>query len=113
MQVLPALPWLLGMPGDVTPPSRFIRATVLTEVVDAETDARAAVNQAFHSLDLVSVPRHLAASGDYTQWYVVRDHDNRRFYVRSYDGWTTDVHDLGELKVDQPGQPSTLPLPSA
>ena len=103
---------LLGMPGDVTPPSRFIRATVLSEVVDSARDARDAVNQAFHSLDLVSVPRHLAASGDYTQWYVVRDHDNLVYYVRSYDGWTTDAHDLAALGVATPGGPSTLPLPS-
>ncbi len=101
------------MPGDVTPPSRFVRATVLTQVASSVADARAAVNQAFHSLDLVSVPRHLAASGDYTQWYVARDHDNRLYYVRSYDGWSTDVHDLAALKVAQAGQRSTLALPAA
>jgi choloylglycine hydrolase len=103
---------LMGLPGDVTPPSRFVRATVLTQVTSAATDARDAVNQAFHCLDLVSVPRHLAASGDYTQWYVVRDHDNLRYFVRSYDGWSTDAHDLRDLRVDGPGQPSTLPLPT-
>ena len=103
---------LMGLPGDVTPPSRFVRATVLTQVASTAGSAREAVNQAFHSLDLVSVPRNLAASGDYTQWYVVRDHDNLVYYVRSYDGWTTDVHDLRALKVDQAGASSTLPLPS-
>lgn len=104
---------LIGLPGDVTPPSRFVRATVLAQVTDSVTGTRDAVNQAFHSLDLVSVPRHLAASGDYTQWYVVRDHDNRVYYVRSYDGWTTDAHDLADLKVDQAGPQSTLPLPAS
>jgi choloylglycine hydrolase len=104
---------LLGMPGDVTPPSRFIRATVLTQVATSEPTTRAAVNQAFHSLDLVSVPRHIAASGDYTQWYVVRDHDNRVLYTRSYDGWTTDAHDLAALGVRSPGPRRTLPLPTA
>ncbi len=104
---------LLGMPGDVTPPSRFVRATVLTEVATGAADHREAVNQAFHSLDLVSVPRHLAASGDYTQWYVVRDHDNLVLYVRSYDGWTTDAHDLAALKVTGTGAITALPLPKA
>lgn len=102
---------LLGMPGDVTPPSRFVRATVLTQVFDTSPDARTAVNQAFHSLDLVSVPRHLAASGDYTQWYVARDHDNAVLYARSYDGWTTDAHDLAALGVTTPGARRSLPLP--
>jgi choloylglycine hydrolase len=104
---------LMGLPGDVTPPSRFVRATVLTQVASSAANPREAVNQAFHSLDLVSVPRHLAASGDYTQWYVVRDHDSRVYYVRSYDGWTTDVHDLRAMKVDAPGTPVSLPLPAA
>jgi choloylglycine hydrolase len=104
---------LLGMPGDVTPPSRFVRATVLTEVATAAASHREAVNQAFHSLDLVSVPRFLAASGDYTQWSVARDHDNAVYYTRSYDGWQTDAHDLKALHVDEPGPPVTLPLPAA
>lgn len=104
---------LLGMPGDVTPPSRFVRATVLTEVATQAADARDAVNQAFHSLDVVSVPRHVAASGDYTQWYVARDHDNAVYYVRSYDGWTTDTHDLGHLGVTRPGPRTSHGLPDA
>lgn len=102
---------LLGMPGDVTPASRFIRATVLTEVTATAKDTRDAINQTFHSLDLVSVPRFLAASGDYTQWYVARDHDDPTYYVRTYDAWTTDVHRLSELGVDQTGEPKVLELP--
>lgn len=103
---------LLGMPGDVTPASRFIRATVLTEVATSAKDARDAINQAFHSLDLVSVPRFLAASGDYTQWYVARDHDDPTYYVRTYDSWTTDVHRLADLQVGEAGPIRALTLPT-
>lgn len=103
---------LLGLPGDVTPPSRFVRATVLTQVTDQAKDARDAVNQAFHSLNLVSVPRFVAASGDYTQWYVARDHDNPTYYVRTYDSWTTDAHDLVQLGVNRTGERRVLPVPS-
>ena len=59
------------------------------------------------------MPRFVASSGDYTQWRVVRDHDSRVLYVRSYDGWTTDVHDLAGLGVMASGAVTTLPLPSA
>ena len=103
---------LMGIPGDVTPPARFVRATVLTEVVTQATDTHDAVNQAFHSLDLVSVPKYVVAEGDYTQWSVARDHDNATYYVRSYGGWSTDAHDLRALGVDKPGPQSTLPLPN-
>lgn len=104
---------LLGMPGDVTPPSRFVRATVLSEVATTAKGPRDAINQAFHSLDLVSVPRQVVASGDYTQWSVARDHDNLVLYVRTYDSWTTDVHDLRALGVLGDGPMRTLPLPTA
>ena len=105
---------LLGLPGDVTPPSRFVRATVLTSASRTAADARAAVNQVFHALDLVHVPRDVAPSGDYTQWYVARDHDRLVYYVRSYDAWTTDAHDLTELGVsDAAGARRSLPLPAA
>lgn len=104
---------LLGLPGDVTPPSRFIRATMLSSVSVTAKDARAAVNQAFHALDLVHVPRQVAASGDYTQWYVVRDHDNLVYHVRSYDSWHTDSHDLASLGVtDSTSLRRSLPLPA-
>jgi choloylglycine hydrolase len=104
---------LRGLPGDVAPPARFVRATVLTETVTAARDTRDAVNQAFHALDLVGVPRHLLASGDYTQWSVVRDHDDPTYYVRTYDAWSTAVHRLADMGVDRPGDRSVLPLPAA
>lgn len=99
---------LIGLPGDVTPPARFVRATVLTQTCDASLDAGAAVNQAFHVLSLCSVPRQLAASGDYTQWSVARDHDTPTYYVRTYDSWETGVHVVADVLA---GGRRQLPLP--
>lgn len=62
--------------------------------------------------DIVSVPRFVAASGDYTQWSVARDHDNLVYYVRSYDSWTTDSHDLQALGATTTGARSSLPRPT-
>jgi choloylglycine hydrolase len=102
---------LLGLPGDVTPPSRFVRATMLAAVSTEAKDAQAAVNQAFHALDLVHVPRQVAASGDYTQWYVARDHDRLVYFVRTYDAWGTAAHDLRQLGACDPGAARrSLPL---
>lgn len=110
---------LRGLPGDVTPPSRFVRATVLTQAVDGAMDALAAVNQAFHSLDLVSVPRRPRLRRLHTRsWYVVRDHDAPALYTRSYYGWTTDCHDLAASAsllraraVPSPSLPADRPQP--
>lgn len=99
---------LIGLPGDVTPPSRFVRATVLTQTCESAADAQAAVNQAFHVLSLCAVPRQLAASGDYTQWSVARDHDTPTYYVRTYDSWKTGVHVVADTLA---GGLRQLPLP--
>jgi choloylglycine hydrolase len=102
---------LLGLPGDVTPPSRFVRATMLAAVSTEAKDAQAAVNQAFHALDLVHVPRQVAASGDYTQWSVARDHDRLVYFVRTYDAWGTAAYDLRQLGACDPGAARrSLPL---
>ncbi len=62
----------------------------------------------------MSLPRQVASSGDHTQWYVARDHDRLVYYVRSYDGWTTDAHDLATLGVSDPSSARwALPLPAA
>ena len=56
----------------------------------------------------------MAASGDYTQWYVARDHDELVYYVRTYDSWVTDAHDLKALGVSDPAtKRQALPLPVA
>jgi len=56
----------------------------------------------------------VAASGDYTQWYVVRDRDNLVYHVRTYDSWDTDSHDLRSLAVsDRTSRRRSVPLPAA
>jgi choloylglycine hydrolase len=103
---------LAAVPGDVSSRSRFLRAAALAHVPVPTADTRELVNQAFHSLDIVSVPRHLVAAGDHTRWWVVRDHDDPTYYARTYDSWTTHAHALAELDVARPGPRCSLPLPA-
>jgi hypothetical protein len=45
---------------------------------------------------------------------VARDHDDLVYYVRSYDSWVTDAHDLRALGVTDPTTAQrALPLPAA
>ncbi|HCU96426.1 MAG TPA: hypothetical protein DHU96_28405 [Actinobacteria bacterium] len=50
---------LLGLPGDVTPPSRYVRAAVLSTVSTEAEDARAAVNQSRHETANAATSGHL------------------------------------------------------
>ena len=47
---------LLGIPGDATPPSRFIRAAFIRNTAPQLADAKATVVQTFHLLNFFDVP---------------------------------------------------------
>jgi choloylglycine hydrolase len=80
---------LLGLPGDFTPPSRFVRAAVLN-LSNARRNAVGSqlqvIAHALHLADTVAPPfglNHTENGADYTQWQVVRDHQARRYYIRT------------------------------
>ena len=80
---------LLGLPGDWTPPSRFVRIAVIKDFVKKTKTAQANVNLAFHLLNTVDIPYGVVRSFigkeyDYTKWAVVKDLSNQRFYYRTY-----------------------------
>jgi choloylglycine hydrolase len=84
---------LHGLPGDPTPPSRFVMAAATAYLADKPKDAAAALVLALHLIDRVDIPKGLVRDyseggkpeGDYTQWTVFRDHANKVYYWRSYD----------------------------
>lgn len=94
----------LGIPGDWTPPSRFIRTTAMLGFAKAVKDAPAGVILAQHILNAVDIPlgdvRQTSGQidhSDYTQWIVVKDLTNRVLYFRSYDNLTLRAIDLKKL----------------
>lgn len=94
---------LLGMPGDLTPPSRFVRAAAMVHFSDPVQTAERAVNLAFHILNTVDIPRGVASSHenenqpDYTSWVVVKDLTNNALYFRNYEDLTIRVIHLNKV----------------
>ncbi|MHC1788360.1 linear amide C-N hydrolase [Solidesulfovibrio sp.] len=83
---------LFGLPGDYSPPSRFVRMVALTQVALPVAGAAAGLNQAITILDNVSIPvgsvrqrDGKATRYDKTIWSVVADTANLRYYYRSMD----------------------------
>lgn len=83
----------LGMPGDYTPPSRFVRAWMLQQATQhyVPKDTQEAIGLAARILQnfgtpmgaivtAASPPGSAATSLDYTQWAVVRDHKDAVYY---------------------------------
>jgi choloylglycine hydrolase len=107
---------LLGLPGDWTPPSRFIRATALSHAATEIADADAGVASTLHILNAFDIPkgvvRDRANAGDFTAWSSVADLARGRYVLRTYDDPTPRLVELSALGLDRAGAPQQLPMPA-
>lgn len=82
---------LLGVPGDFTPPSRFIRAVAMVQFSDTQNTSADSINRAFHILNAADITKGVIAENetskrsDYTFWVLVKDLTNGCFYYRGYN----------------------------
>lgn len=81
----------MGLPGDFTPPSRFVRAAFMRHSVPEPKDAAEAVQTIGHVLNTVDIPLDVAQSkddgevvSDYTQWVAIKDLTNNRLTIADY-----------------------------
>ncbi|KLU06376.1 Choloylglycine hydrolase [Rhodopirellula islandica] len=98
---------MLGLPGDFTPPSRFVRAVAYTQSALPVETAEQGVLQAFHLLNQFDIPKGAATStengkevADYTLWTNVVDLKNLRHYFRTYENSQIRMVDLQQLDFD-------------
>ena len=85
---------MLGLPGDATPPSRFIRAVALTQSVLKAENVQDATKNAFHVLNNFDIPKGFARETqegqtiyDYTSWSSMADLTQKIYYYRGYDNY--------------------------
>ena len=106
---------LIGLPGDYTPPSRFLRATALAFSAAPVPTAKEAANLAFHILNAVDIPTGAVAEKipgkeatkdslayEQTQWVTVYDLKNKKAFFRTYGNLNIRQIDLN--KVDFSGK---------
>ena len=82
---------LLGLPGDFTPPSRFVRASFFQLTAVQQPTAEESVVQAFHLLNNFDIPtgtevpfeKASIALPSATQFTVASDTHNRKIYYRT------------------------------
>ncbi len=79
---------LTGLPGDFTPPARFVRAAVYTATSLPSKNANESVFVVFHLLNQFDIPYGAVRSGqqeiDYTQVTTVKDPNNLKYYFKTY-----------------------------
>lgn len=101
---------MFGLPGDFTPPSRFVRAAVFSSAAAPSNNAEEAVLQAFHILNNFDIPVGVARektkdgfASDFTQITCVRDPQSLKYYFKTYDDQSIKVVDLTKFDFDAKG----------
>ncbi|HID45326.1 MAG TPA: choloylglycine hydrolase family protein [Chromatiaceae bacterium] len=101
---------MLGLPGDFTPPSRFVRAAAFSQSIFPSGTGDDAILQAFHILNNFDIPKGAARDhekdehgnilADYTTWTSANDLKAKRFYFRTYDNSQIRMVDLMKMDLD-------------
>lgn len=78
----------IGIPGDWTPPSRFVKMVTYLRFAQMPANSNEGVNLTEHLLNTVDIPlgevRNEKGEFDYTQWVAIKDLNQKVFYFRSY-----------------------------
>jgi choloylglycine hydrolase len=98
---------LHGLPGDFTPPSRFVRATIFSATAIPSATAPEGIMNGFHILNNFDIPYGSAREkfggksySDMTMFTAMRDPQALRFYYKTYDDQTIRMVDLKSFDLD-------------
>lgn len=98
---------MIGIPGDFTPPSRFIRATLFSQNALRAENADKAIFQVFHILNQFDIPLGIVREeknkmmyADHTSITCARDPQSLKFYFRTYDDPSIRVIDLNQFNLE-------------
>jgi choloylglycine hydrolase len=111
---------LHGLPGDFTPPSRFVRAAIYSQSAVPKATGQDAVLSAFHILNQFDIPEGSvmnAAIGkptaEITEWTSVADLKNLRWYFRTRNDQSIRMVDLKEAVGAANGEIRSIDMESS
>ena len=95
---------MIGLPGDVTSPSRFVRAAAFVQTMLPSKNEDEGVFRAFHLLNAFDIPKgeireeaNNQVLSEWTQWTSVVDTTNLLYYFKTYDNQSPQKVDLREV----------------
>ena len=105
---------LMGLPGDLTPPARLVRAFFYVQTAPVPKDTYAAVTQAFHILNNFDLPigaeyapgEKIPNMPSATQWTAVSDVTHPTFYYRTM--YNSAIRKIDLTKIDFDTVPYTV-----
>lgn len=79
----------LGLPGDFTPPSRFVRVAMVRQYIEEAQNEDEAIRNIFHILSLVNVPKGMVINDeglvDYTCYTAAMCSESLTYYCHTYE----------------------------
>ncbi|MEG6508050.1 choloylglycine hydrolase family protein [Methyloligella sp. 2.7D] len=95
---------MLGVPGDPTPPSRFIRALGYAISAQVQPDTDSGVRMAEHIVNNFDIPAGFVQEGkgvnEITEWSTVADMTGLRYYFKTEDYQALREVDLKDFDLD-------------
>lgn len=97
---------MFGIPGDYTPPSRFVRLCILLYYVEKQPNAITNLNLSQHIINTFDIPFGIIIDKDAegkittnesTQWVTIRDITNKIMYFRTYENMDLRKIDFSKL----------------
>jgi choloylglycine hydrolase len=108
---------LLGLPGDWTPPSRFVKGAFLANYIKTGDTLADAINAAQHILNSFDIPNGMSQevnkgsiACDITWWVVIKDLKNLVYYYRTYNNLTMRKIELGKLDFSPGAKKFKMPI---
>ena len=109
---------MLGLPGDMTSPTRFVRAAAFANSALPAANSSEAVFQAFHILNTFDIPTGAIRESDqgetltdYTLWTSAADTTNATYYFKTYLTQAVESIDV-RAAIASITKPSTLTMES-
>ena len=102
---------MLGLPGDFTSTSRFVRAAAFVNAAEPCTDEEEGVFRAFHILNNFDIPIGIVkqkekggALSEYTVWTAAADTKNGAYYYKTYENQSIKKVDLATVLKEANGK---------
>lgn len=107
----------VGLPGDTSPPSRFVKTAFLNKYSYPANDSADALNLAQHIINNVDIPKGISRtkvqdgeSTDITEWVVFKDITHKIFYYRTYNDMTLRSIYMDKLNFSETSPKFKMPL---
>lgn len=96
---------MLGLPGDITPPSRFVRAAYYANMIPQQDTVEQSLNTAMRLMQSFFITKGMVVedaepSEEFVQWQIFTDLKNKRLYFSTYDNLNIRMVDMKKLKLD-------------